>query len=387
MLIKLTPKCDENLKIGIVGCGDISCAYLQNAPLFCGVEIVTCCDLNPKAAQNRARDFDICSADIEAVMHNPEVDLILNLTVPNAHFDVSLMALRAGKHVFTEKPLAVGLDRGKILVVEAEQRGLFIGSAPDTFLGAAGRYARSLVDTDAIGHPIVGTAFMFGRGMEHVHPNPSFYYQSGGGPVLDMGPYYITTLVNLLGSVHRVHALATRGEAARLITAEGPNQGTCFEVGTDTSVLSLLEFSNGTIVAFGASWDVHQHSNHPIEIHGTKGSLRLPDPDNFSGVVGHSDHGSAWTETDTTSHIFGAYNWPMEAPNRANYRMLGLVDLAAALRESRPPRASGRLALHVLDVLEAILRAGKTGHAQDITTHIERPQPLNQNDCLGYRAE
>ena len=140
-------------------------------------------------------------------------------------------------------------------------------------------------------------------------------------------------------------------------------------------------------MAFGASWDVHQHSNHPIEIHGTKGSLRLPDPDNFSGVVGHSDHGSAWIETDTTSHIFGAHNWPMEAPNRANYRMLGLVDLAAALRESRPPRASGRLALHVLDVLEAILRAGKTGHAQDITTHIERPQPLNQNDCLGYRTE
>lgn len=383
----MTQNPQDKLRIGIVGCGDISVAYLRNAPLFRGVEMIACCDLNPEVADSRARAFNIRAAEIDAVMQDPEVDLILNLTVPNAHFDVSMMALSAGKHVFTEKPLAVQLDQGRVLVAEAERRGLSIGSAPDTFLGAAGRHARMLMDADAIGRPILGTAFMFGHGMEHVHPNPGFYYQRGAGPVLDMGPYYITGLVNLLGPVRRVQALATRGEDTRLITAMGPNQGTRFDVGTDTSLLSLLEFANGTTMTFGASWDVYRHSNHPIELHGTTGSLRLPDPDNFSGMVGYSDHGAAWDEIDTTAHVFGAHNWPMEAPDRANYRMLGLVDLAAALHENRTPRASGQLALHVLEVLEAILKSGETGQPQDITSQPDRPAALSEEAASAFRAE
>jgi predicted dehydrogenase len=271
-------------------------------------------------------------------------------------------------------------------VAEAASRGLVIGSAPDTFLGAAGRHARRLMDTGAIGRPVTGTAFMMGRGMEHWHPDPSFYYQAGGGPVLDMGPYYLTMLVNLLGPIRRVQAIAGSGQKERMISAEGPKKGTTFSVETPTSVLSLLEFSCGAMLTFGASWDVFRHSNHPIEIHGTEGSLRLPDPDNFGGTVGFSDHGADWHETDTAGALFGTPNWPVTAPDRANYRMLGLADLAAALLEGRAPRASGDLALHVLEAMEAILTAGETGEAQVIAGRTEQPAALGEDEARSLLA-
>ena len=264
------------------------------------------------------------------------------------------------------------------LVATAASRGLALGSAPDTFLGAAGRQARRLMEAGAIGTPVTGTAFMMGRGMEHWHPDPSFYYQAGAGPVMDMGPYYLTMMVNLLGPVRRVQAVATSGQAERLITAEGPKRGTRFKVGTPTSVLSLLEFDCGATVTFGASWDVFRHSNSPIELHGTKGSLRLPDPDNFGGVVAVSDRGGAWDETDTSTMPYGAVNWPVDAPDRANYRMLGLADLARAVIEGRTPRASGDLALHVLEVMEAILRGRRDRHGAGCPRRDRAAQGTNR---------
>ena len=283
-----------SLRIGIVGCGSISLAYLRNAPLFGGVEITSCADINQDAASRRAAEYGLRMLDVDALVADPEVDLVLNLTVPAAHFAVSMQALAAGKHVFTEKPLAIKVADGRTLVGAAASRGLALGSAPDTFLGAAGRFARRLMEEDRIGKAVTGTAFMLGRGMEHWHPDPSFYYQAGAGPVMDMGPYYLTAMVNLLGPVLRVQALASSGQAERLITAQGPKQGTRFKIGTPTSVLSLLDFASGTTVTFGASWDVFRHSNHPIELHGTNGSLRLPDPDTFAGLVALSDRGGAW---------------------------------------------------------------------------------------------
>ncbi len=368
------------LRIGVVGCGNISLAYLRNAPLFRGVEITACADINPDAAARRAAEFGLPAMEPDALIGDPSIDLVLNLTIPAAHFDISLQALSAGKHVFTEKPLAVKAEAGRKLAAAAASRGLALGSAPDTFLGAAGRLARRLMEVGAIGAPVTGTAFMMGRGMEHWHPDPSFYYQAGAGPVMDMGPYYLTMMVNLIGPVRRVQAVATTGQAERLITADGPKSGTRFKVGTPTSVLSLLEFACGATVTFGASWDVFRHSNHPIELHGTKGSLRLPDPDNFGGVVALSDMGGAWVETDTSSRPFGSANWPVDEPDRANYRMLGLADLARAVTEGRAPRASGDLALHVLEVMEAILRAGETGAAQVIGSMIPQPQELREDE-------
>ncbi|NKJ70843.1 gfo/Idh/MocA family oxidoreductase [Rhizobium leguminosarum bv. viciae] len=374
------------LRIGVVGCGNISLAYMRNAPLFCGVEISACADLNADAAKRRAAEFNLRAADVDSLIDDKNIDLILNLTIPAAHFDVSIRALSAGKHVFTEKPLGVTAAEGRRLVDAAALKGLMLGSAPDTFLGAAGRHARRQMEAGAIGKPVTGTAFMMGRGMEHWHPDPSFYYQAGAGPVMDMGPYYLTMMVNLMGPIRRVQAVATSGQEERLITAEGRKQGTTFKVGTPTSVLSLLEFDCGATVTFGTSWDVFRHSNHPIELHGTEGSLRLPDPDNFGGSVALSSRGAPWQETDTSGDLFGAVNWPIAAPDRANYRMLGLADLARAIIEGRAPRASGDLALHVLEVMEAILRAGETGVAQTIAGIVAQPKELREEEARSLLA-
>ena len=292
------------LRIGVIGCGNISITYLRNGALFDGVAFTACADIAPEAANFRANEYHIRSLTVDALLADPDIDLVLNLTVPAAHFDISMAALTAGKHVFTEKPLATSVADGRRLVAEAARRKLRLGSAPDTFLGAAGRRAR------AIGKPVTGTAFMMGRGMEHWHPNPQFYYQPGGGPVFDMGPYYLTMLVNLLGPVARVMAMTTKGQEQRLVTAEGPFRNTSFTVGTPTNVLSLLEFRSGATVTFVASWDVFRHSNHPIELHGTEGSLRLPDPDTFGGTVSLSERGAEWRHFESDEALYGAKNWP-----------------------------------------------------------------------------
>ena len=374
-----------DLRIGVVGCGNISMTYMRNAALFAGVELVACSDLDPALSEARAREHGVRAMTVEALLASDDVDLVLNLTVPNAHFAVSRAALEAGKHVFTEKPLAATAAEGRQLVEDAERRGLAIGSAPDTFLGAAGRRARQLMDAGAIGTPVTGTAFMMGRGMEHWHPNPSFYYQPGGGPALDMGPYYVTMLVNLLGPVRRVLAMTSRGVGERLITAEGPLQGMSFAVGTPTTINALLEFASGALVSTGMSWDVFRHSIPPIELHGTEGSLRLPDPDTFGGSIGLSARGTDWHEHDTASALYGALNWPFTAPDRANYRMLGVADLARSLDETRAPRASGRLALHVLEVLEAMLEAGASGTARMIETQVAQPVALGEDEARSLR--
>ncbi|WP_424929137.1 Gfo/Idh/MocA family protein [Amaricoccus tamworthensis] len=377
----MTGTSGDRLRIGVVGCGSISEAYMRNAALFIGVEVVACADLNPTTASKRAAEFGVTAMEVDDLLAAPGVDLVLNLTVPAAHFDVTMRALAENKHVFTEKPLSDTAAGGRAILAEANKRGLTVGSAPDTFMGAAGRTARRLIEEGAIGRPVIGTAFMMGRGMEHWHPDPSFYYQPGGGPVLDMGPYYLTMMVNLMGPVSRVHAVSTSGQTERLITAQGPKQGTTFPVETPTSVLSLLEFACGAKVTFGASWDVFRHTPPPIELHGTEGSLRLPDPDNFSGVIGLSRAGAPWEDTDTARFTFGGFNWPTVNPDRANYRMVGLADMARALREGTRPRASAGLALHVLEVLEAVLTAGGTGRAVDVAPVDCQPEALTEEDA------
>ncbi len=382
----MTHEKDTVLRIGVVGCGSISLAYMRNAALFRNVRITACADINPAAAKARAEQFGLRACSVEDLIAAQDIDLILNLTIPAAHHDISMQALLAGKHVFTEKPLGVTGAEGRSLVATAKGKGLALGSAPDTFLGAAGRLARRMISSGAIGKPVTGTAFMMGRGMEHWHPDPGFYYQPGAGPVMDMGPYYLSMMVNLMGPVRRVQAVATSGQQERLITAEGPKKNTTFKVGTPTSVLSLLEFENGATVTFGASWDVFRHSNHPIELHGTEGSLRLPDPDNFGGVIGLSRQGAPWEETDTAGDLFGAVNWPIDRPDRANYRMVGLADLARSIVEGRPPRASGDLALHVLDIMESILRAGETGTAQLIEAQLAQPSEFTETEARSLLA-
>lgn len=375
-------KRSERLGIGLVGCGNIAGTYLRNAGLFSGVEFRACADLDEATASRRADEFGLKALPLDALLADDAVDLVLNLTVPNAHFAVSMAALAAGKHVFTEKPLAATATEGRRLVAEAERLGLAIGSAPDTFLGAAGRLARRMVEDGAIGKVVTGTAFMMTRGMEHWHPNPQFYYQPGGGPVLDMGPYYITMLVNLLGPARRIMAMNTTGEPERRITAPGPTHGARFSVGTPTTITALIEFASGATVVAGMSWDVFRHGNHPIELHGTEGSLRLPDPDTFGGTVAISRRGADWEEHATAGLRHGRLNWPYDAPDRANYRMLGVADLAAALEEDRPARASGALALHVLEVLEGMLEASISGAPVHLPERSVRPAPLTESEAV-----
>jgi predicted dehydrogenase len=374
------------LRIGIIGCGNIAATYLRNAALFPGIQLVACADRMPAAARRRADEFGLRALAVDELIGSDEVDLILNLTIPTAHFDISAAALAAGKHVFTEKPLGVTVAEGRKLVETAASAGLALGSAPDTFLGAAGRLARRLMDEGAIGRVVAGTAFMMTRGMEHWHPNPQFYYQPGGGPVLDMGPYYLTMLVNLLGPARRVVSIGTTGEAERLITAPGPTAGTRFSVGTPTTILSALEFANGAVVSVGMSWDVFRHGNAPIELHGTGGSLCLPDPDTFGGTLALSERGGDWREIQTEGLLNGRHNWPFDKPDRANYRMLGVADLANAIAEKRAPRASGALALHVLEIMEAILGAAVSGSAVTINGSAMRPQALSEPEAASLQG-
>jgi predicted dehydrogenase len=333
----------SKLGIGIVGCGNIAMTYLRNAALFAGVDPRACADVLPAQAALRAAEYGLRACTVKALLADRDIDLVLNLTVPAAHHDVTLAALAAGKHVFTEKPLALSREAGQRLVTEAKTRDLALGSAPDTFLGAAGRLARQLIDGGVIGRVVTGTAFMMGRGMEHWHPNPAFYYQAGGGPVLDMGPYYLTMLVNLLGPATRVMAMATSGSEERLITAAGPLQGTRFKVETPTTVLSLIHFACGASITFGASWDVYRHGNAPIELHGTEGSLRLPDPDTFGGTVSLSRRGADWEDVDTADRLYGPRQLPHARRRGLGRRGRGWAS-AARVRCARPacPRHSGR---------------------------------------------
>jgi len=372
--------------LGIIGCGVISAVYFRNAPLFGGLKVVACADVDPNAAAARAKAFDVRALSPAGLLASPEVDIVVNLTPPNAHFDVSMAALRAGKHVFTEKPLAATAALGRRLVDAARRQGLSVASAPDTFLGAAGRKGRALIDGGAIGRPTTGTAFVFGHGMEHWHPAPDFFYKPGGGPVLDLGPYYLTMLVNLLGPIVRVQAVTSTAEARRLVTAPGPNKGAWIDVETPTTALALLEFVGGVHVAAGMSWDVWRHGAKPIEIHGTAGSLRMPDPNFFGGIIEVSERGAEWTAHDANGLVFGAPNQPVKDPSVANYRVLGIADLAAAIRAGRPPRAGSDLALHVLEAMEAILKAGASGRAIGFRAAEIRPAALSEREARGLLA-
>lgn len=349
--------------------------------MFRRLEVAACADLRPEAAEALAAEFGLTAISVDAIYDDPEIDLILNLSIPAAHFAVSMRAIESGKHVFTEKPLSATTTEARTLLAAAKSKRLSVGSAPDTFLGAVGRIAREFCDSGAVGRIITGTAFMFGRGMEHWHPNPAFYYQPGAGPVLDMGPYYLTMLIYLLGSVRAVTATTSFGTRTRKISAEGPLHNTEFEVGTPTTALSLLEFHSGAIVTFGASWDVFRHSNWPIELHGTKGSLRLPDPDNFGDVVALSRGGANWEETSSEDKLFGATNYPTEAPDRANYRALGLADMAEAIATNHPARANGDLAFHVLEVLESILKSGESRERIEIESMPQQPEILDADSA------
>ncbi|MGL4812750.1 MAG: Gfo/Idh/MocA family protein [Beijerinckiaceae bacterium] len=376
----------KTLGVGIIGCGNISTIYLRNMNQFAGLKTIACADVRPEAAQAQADAFGVEALSIEALLARADIDIVVNLTTPNAHFSVSMAALQAGKHVFGEKPITVEAADAAKLVAEAGKRKLKIGCAPDTFLGAGGRLSREIIDSGKIGRVISGSCHLMSHGMEHWHPDPTFFFKPGGGPILDMGPYYLAALINLIGPVESVQARASAGFKERTVSAEGPMKGKSISVETPTTVMALLHFLSGADIMFTMSWDVWKHGHPPIELYGTEGSLRVPDPNFFGGVVEYTDKGGDWITVDSADRTFGkpnwrSPNWAPSMPDRANYRCLGIAELASAARDGTAQRASGALASHALEAMAAMLRAGETGETIRLTSRIERPAALTEADA------
>jgi predicted dehydrogenase len=360
--------------IGIIGCGVISTAYLKAAKNFPILAVRALADMRPEAAEARAKEFGLKAATVDALLADPEIEIVVNLTVPKAHVEVGLSALAAGKHVYAEKPLGVRFADGERLMERAELARLRVGSAPDTFLGGGHQTCRALIDTDRIGTPVGGTAFFMCPGHERWHPNPDFYYESGGGPMLDMGPYYITGLVNLLGPVARVTGFASMLRKTRTITSN-PRRGEVIPVEVPTHAAGVMEFAGGAIVQIGMSFDVIAHRHAPIEIYGTEGTLSVPDPNIFGGQIALAAERDKWQDI--------AISQPYAD---GNYRSIGIADMAHAIRADRPHRASGALALHVLEVMEAFARSAESGRSIAITTTVDRPAPLADSLVAGELA-
>jgi predicted dehydrogenase len=363
---------DLPVKVGVIGTGNISSIYLKNSAWLRPIEIVAVADQRPKAAAAQATAFNIPHVyTVDELLADPTIEIVLNLTTPNAHGVVALAALNAGKSVYNEKPLTLTREEAQALLTMAQERGLRIGCAPDTFLGAGIQTCRHLIDSGAIGQPIAATAFMMGPGHESWHPNPAFYYQPGGGPMFDMGPYYLTALVSLLGSVTAVSGMVTKGQAQRTITSQ-PLAGEVIEVQVPTHVAGLLSFANGAVGTIVTSFDVQGHEHPYIEIYGTTGTLSVPDPNTFGGSVRLKRAGADW-ETMPHSHAYPE-----------NSRGLGLADMAAALRNGkRPHRANGEMAYHVLDLMWAFHDAAAQGQQVSLQSSCARPEPLSSEPIFG----
>ena len=362
--------------IGIIGCGSISDAYLRGAARSRLVRVKSVADIRAEAATEKAAEHMVQAVPVDALLADPDIEIVVNLTIPAAHAPVSLRAIEAGKHVYLEKPLATRFAEAKPVMLEAAAKGLRVGCAPDTFLGGAHQACRYAIDAGAIGVPIAGAATVLSHGMEHWHPNPAFYYQHGGGPIHDMGPYYVTQLVNLLGPVSRVTAQASTASRLRAITSE-PLAGQTIAVEVPTTVNGVLSFANGANVALSHSWDVWKHSRLPLEIYGSEGSMLAPDPNFFGGEPKVTQRDGDWTPLDIGAHPYGEPNRVTRTgAHVADHRIIGLLDMAAAIRSGRPHRVSGALALHVLEVLDAFERSSLEGRHIVIETPCERPEKL-----------
>jgi len=368
--------------VGIMGAGNISSAYLKLAPLFKGLEVRAVADIVPAAAQKRADEFNVQAQTPDELLKNSEIDIIVNLTIPSTHYSVSMDIVSAGKHAYSEKPFVLSLEEGKALKKAADERGLKVGSAPDTFLGGAHQQARQIIDSGQLGKIMSGTTHVMSRGMEHWHPNPDFFFQPGAGPILDLGPYYITDLVHLLGPVKRLSAFTNMARTEREVTAEGPYKGTFVKVGTPTTIHGVLEFHSGAIITIGASWDVAAHDHHNIELYGTDGTIFVPDPNFFGGDLVTANVAGERSNVTPWDHPFGKANQDLDKPtHRANYRTAGLADMIASIDGGYNARCGLDVALHVVDVMTSLLKAGETGQVITLSTTCERPLALGPDEA------
>lgn len=347
----------------MIGVGNISAQYLAQLPRLPDLELVAVADLDRERAATTAAAQGVRALEVEQLLGDPDIDAVLNLTIPAAHVEVALRALGAGKHVYTEKPFGLTVASALELVAPRAD-GLRVGSAPDTVLGTGIQTARRALDDGLIGDPVGASVHWSAPGHEQWHPAPAFYYQPGGGPLFDMGPYYLTSLVTMFGPVVRVAGLTGRSSRERRV-AQGPLAGTSLPVEVDTHVTAMLEHANGVSSTVTVSFEVWATKSPLFEVYGTAGTLLMPDPNQFSEPV------SVWTVDERDWSVL-----PESAGYRAAGRGIGLADMAAAISHGAPHRASGELAFHVLEIMEAVLTASAEARVVGIGSTVERPAPV-----------
>ncbi len=351
--------------VGIIGAGVISEVYCKNlSSAFETTKLIGIADMLPERAKARADEFGIEALTVDELLAHPDIELVVNLTIPAAHGEIGMRALAAGKSVYNEKPLAINLEDGQAMLEVAREKGLFVGSAPDTFLGGGLQTGRKLLDEGLIGEPVAFNAAMMNHGMEHWHPDPFFFFQPGAGPLFDVGVYYVTALVSLLGPFANVSAHARASFPERTIT-NGPKNGEKIPVTTPTHIVSTVETESGVLGTLSASFDVYETDHASLTIYGTTGTLRLPDPNTFGGPIQYLKGGETeWQDMEVTM------------PNTENSRGIGAADLARAMREGGVARASGDLGLHVLEIMHAVLDSAEKGQRVSIESTVERPAAL-----------
>tara|TARA_A200000113_G_scaffold202849_1_gene197549 strand:- start:51 stop:1208 length:1158 start_codon:yes stop_codon:yes gene_type:complete len=358
------------MKVGIIGCGNIADIYLHNANIFFNnFEIIACADLNSDASKYYSKKYKISNLSVEQLLSNEEIDLIINLTIPNAHYEVSKSILNSGKHSYSEKPISIEFDQGKELLNLAKSKNLYVGSAPDTFLGAGIQKSKQIIQDGTIGDILLGSISMGVAGHEIWHPNPDFYYKYGGGPILDMGPYYFSALVNLLGPVKSVYSQSRTVFSQREI-GSGIRKGEKIDVDIPTTLISQIEFSNGALIDSFFSFDVYKHNKPHIELFGTKGAINVPDPNMFGGEIKICDEKkSDWKTIKTDDMNLGRLNTNRtggekndkanEDPTSANFRGIGVCEMIDSIKENKKNRCSGELSLHVLEIMQSILKSAE----------------------------
>jgi len=379
-------------RVGVIGIGDISDVYLNYLKKYPIVDVVACASRGLDKARRKADQHGIPRpyASGRDLIADEDIDIILNLTTPAGHGEYNIAALEAGKHVYSEKPLAASLDEAKAIMDLADRNHLKVGCAPDTFLGGRLQTCRALMDEGRIGRPVAATAFVVSRGHEWHHPNPDFFYQAGGGPLLDIGPYYVTALLSLLGPAARVCGMSSRAFDSREVMF-GPRSGESMTVDVDTHITASIEFTDGVLGTIVTSFDIWDSQLPRIEIYGTEGTLCIPDIDPLSGP--NLFGGPLWLRTEDNARWKGQPrpdtlpDWidvPMDRPfsevgHDANSRGLGLVDMAYALRDGRPHRASGAMAFHSIELMEGVLRSAAERRFVEVESRFERPEPLPED--------
>ena len=370
------------MNIGIIGCGNISDTYFNSQSIFNNIKITACADKIQELSEKKASQYNIQSFTVDDLFKNKDIDLVLNLTIPSAHKEIIIKSLENGKHCFSEKPLAINFKEGLEIQKISNEKKLTVGCAPDTFLGAAGQKARSLIENEDIGKIVLGTFNIMSHGMEDWHPNPDFFFKPGAGPVFDLGVYYLTQLINLNGSIRSVYATSGTASKERIIKSQ-PRYGQKISVETPTTLMGVLDFNNNSKIQFFCSWDVWTHNHSNMELYGMGGSMIMPDPNFFSGDIMLSKENSEWNKITNDEMLLGIPNKTENNGSKiANYRGIGLSDLIDAIIKNRKPRCSLDLSLHVLEAMEGIIKSAESNKIINLITKPNKPDFLDEKEIL-----